>query len=180
LPSLSKNTLGFTLAELLITLAILGIIATFTIPKLLAAQQTSAYNAKAKEAAAMVAAAYTLYGLSNTVNSSTRMGDLTPYFNYVLLNTTSTIDDKQTQGSLACSTASCLLLHNGGIIRYSNNGFAGTTTTNALEFFFDPNGTYGNTTNGPDKSVQMFLYYNGRLTTRGTSLPIRWRLQIPI
>lgn len=45
---------GFTLAELLISLAILGIIATFTIPKLLMNQRVSAYNASAKESAASI------------------------------------------------------------------------------------------------------------------------------
>ncbi len=39
---------GFTLAELLMALAILGVIATFTIPKILGAQQSSSSNAKAK------------------------------------------------------------------------------------------------------------------------------------
>lgn len=64
-----------------------------------------------------------------------------------------------------------MVLHNGGMIQYSNNPLAGTASTNALEFYFDPNGAYGNTTNGPDKSVQMFIYYNGRITTRGATLP---------
>ncbi|MBL8031855.1 MAG: prepilin-type N-terminal cleavage/methylation domain-containing protein [Candidatus Doudnabacteria bacterium] len=41
---------GFTLAELLIALVILGVIATFTIPKVLYANQNTKYNAIAKEA----------------------------------------------------------------------------------------------------------------------------------
>lgn len=47
-----KLNRGFTLAELLIALAILGVIAAFSIPKVLSAQQNQTYNAIAKEAAA--------------------------------------------------------------------------------------------------------------------------------
>lgn len=45
----NRTQSGFTLAELLIALTILGVIATFTIPKILTAQQASTYNAIAKE-----------------------------------------------------------------------------------------------------------------------------------
>ena len=42
---------GFTLAELLIALTILGVIAIFTIPKVLQSQQDTRYSAAAKEVA---------------------------------------------------------------------------------------------------------------------------------
>jgi prepilin-type N-terminal cleavage/methylation domain-containing protein len=53
-----QHSLGFTLAELLIALAILGEIATFTIPKILSSQQNGTNKAKAKEAFSMVSSAY--------------------------------------------------------------------------------------------------------------------------
>lgn len=46
-----KTIPGFTLAELLIALGISGVIATFAIPKILAAQTNGKYKAVAKEAA---------------------------------------------------------------------------------------------------------------------------------
>lgn len=49
---------GFTLAELLIALSILGVIATFTIPKVLQSQQNGKYNTMAKEAIATISQAY--------------------------------------------------------------------------------------------------------------------------
>jgi prepilin-type N-terminal cleavage/methylation domain-containing protein len=163
---------GFTLAELLISLAILGVIAAFTIPKILSSQQNGNYNAAAKEAASIISQAYSNYALNNTVDSNTRFADMTSYINYVAIDTTRTIDDKPTLTSLSCSLGAaggCLVLHNGGVIRYNSSTLAGTASTNALEFYFDPNGTYGNTTDGPDKSLQMFVYYGGRVTTRGTA-----------
>jgi len=72
---------GFTLAELLISLLIVGEIATFSIPKIINAQQNTVYNAKAKEALSSVAAAYNTYKMSNTVSVNTRFGDLTSYLN---------------------------------------------------------------------------------------------------
>jgi len=50
----SKYRVGFTLAELLIALAILGIIATFTIPKILSAQAEQKKRAILKECYATV------------------------------------------------------------------------------------------------------------------------------
>lgn len=168
----TQSVTGFTLAELLIALAILGVIATFTIPKVLSAQQNSAYNAKAKEAAGIMAEAYQLYKLENGISTNTRFADLTHYINYARADTDDTIDDKQTLASLSCGIGAyggCLYLHNGGVILYTSDVIAGTSSTNALEFYFDPNGTYSGTTNGPDKSVQMFIYHNGKITTRGTA-----------
>ena len=62
---------GFTLAELLIALLILGEISTFTIPKIIYSQQNQKYNAIAKESAAMISAAYQQYQYSG--NSLTTM-----------------------------------------------------------------------------------------------------------
>jgi prepilin-type N-terminal cleavage/methylation domain-containing protein len=165
---------AFTLAELLIALAVLGVIATFTLPKILLSQQNTQYNAAAKEAASMVSAAYSNYALGQPVYSSLRFDDFLSYMNYVNIDTASTIDSKYTQGSLSCNVGAaggCLVLHNGGMIRYTNNVLAGTASTNAIEFYFDPNGQYSGTTNGPDKSVQMFIYYGGRITSRGYTIP---------
>ena len=49
-----KQHPGFTLVELLIALAILGTIATFTIPKVLQTQQDGKFKSIGKEAAGFV------------------------------------------------------------------------------------------------------------------------------
>jgi type II secretory pathway pseudopilin PulG len=161
---------GFTLAELLIAVLILGEIATFTIPKIINSQQNGANKAKAKEAAAMVSSAYQQYRFNNTATSGTTFADLTQYMNYVKYDTSSVIDQVPTLTTITCSaTEFCLFLHNGGVLSAESNSFGGTNTTNALRFTFDPDGKYGGSTSGISKSVQFTLYYNGRITTRGTA-----------
>jgi type II secretory pathway pseudopilin PulG len=155
--------------ELLIALAILGEMATFTIPKIITSQQNGSYKAKTKEVIAMVSGAYQQVALNSGISASTKTDDLTPYMNYVKVDTTTIIDTYQTGGTLDCSNSAmgCLLLHNGGMLRWDKNySFGGTATTNAIWFGFDPDGkNTDGTTNGPGKGISIFVYYNGRICT---------------
>jgi prepilin-type N-terminal cleavage/methylation domain-containing protein len=163
---------AFTIAELLIALVILAVIATFTIPKVLSSQQNSSWNASTKEIMAAVTNARSILQANGLLNANTRMADITPYLNYVSVDTTSVIDQQYNAAtvSLDCSTASCLKFANGGVMRYSANAyFAGTDTTNALWFEFDPDGRVTDgTTNGAGKAINFRIYYNGKVRTRGT------------
>jgi prepilin-type N-terminal cleavage/methylation domain-containing protein len=155
---MKRKAIGFTLAELLIALAILGVIATFTIPKIIGAAGNGQNTAIAKEAASMVSGAFSTYQLSNTLASGTTGGALTQYMNYV------TIDSSTATTMVpACSaTTPCIKLHNGGILQYGTaNSFGGTATTNALYFNLDPDGA------GAATTASFVQYYNGRLTTAG-------------
>ncbi|HEY9687333.1 MAG TPA: prepilin-type N-terminal cleavage/methylation domain-containing protein [Coleofasciculaceae cyanobacterium] len=169
-----RSKQGFTLAELLIALAILGLVATFTIPKVLQNQQDTRSNAIAKEAAGTLSAAYQAYREDNTPTANTTIDDLTPYLNYVKVDTATVVDEIPGSTNFSCSSASllCLQLHNGAMLE-SMKGlkFNGTANNNALWFYVDPDGKYGGSTTGPSKSVLFFLYFNGRVTTWGTALP---------
>jgi len=163
---------GFTLAELLIALSILGVIATFTIPKILTTQQNSKYNATAHEAASMIAAAYTAYSKDHAPSASTTPGDLTPYMNFVAADSSSTVDAFYEANTHDCATYPCLKLHNGGMFSYETGGFTGTSTTHAIYFYFDPDGRVTDgTTNGPGKSVCFWLYFNGRISSYANITP---------
>jgi len=165
---------GFTLAELLIALSILGVIATFTIPKILQSTSDQTDNSIAKEAVSMVSQAYQAYRLSNTVTSATGFSDLTPYMNYVTVDTLNTvvIDRAYNDTTTACSsTYPCLRLHNGARILYTPaDTFGGTGALNSIYFYLDPDGVSNPSTTGPGKSVLFFMYYSGRVTTYGTIL----------
>ena len=164
---------GFTLSELLIALGILGVIATFTIPKILSAQSSAQNIAVTKEAAAMVAGALQAYQVSGSVTTSTEMKDLTPYMNYVRVDTTTTIDSAEGLTTVSCGGSygsvqfRCLELHSGARLLYTiGEAFGGTANTNALYFYLDPDGR----STGSTKSVVFFIYANGRLTTWGNVL----------
>ncbi|WP_303674242.1 type II secretion system protein [Vampirovibrio chlorellavorus] len=164
---------GFTLAELLISLAILGLIATFTIPKVLSSTQNSANVAKVKEAAATLAAAYQQAKLDGSINSNSDVSDLSPYLNYLAWDTSGTlIDHVQGSTSQACNTTyPCAKLANGTTILFNApSQFGGTATTNMLNFFVDPEPGYSGTTN-PVRAVQMVLYYDGFITSRAFARP---------
>lgn len=90
-----KSLFGFTLAELLISLAILGEIATFTTPKVLSAQQNGANKAKAKVVAGMITGAYQQAQWAGIVTANTKPADLTPYMNYIKIDSSGTIIDNR-------------------------------------------------------------------------------------
>ncbi|HEY9745722.1 MAG TPA: type II secretion system protein [Oculatellaceae cyanobacterium] len=171
MPLTSKS--AFTLAELLIALSLLGVIATFTIPKVLQTQQDRRFNAIAKEAAGMISEAYLAYQKEHgTVPTTLVPSQLTPYMNYVAFDTSTVIDNAPGQGTQTCSIQNpCVRLHNGAIIDFrDNNHFGGNATTNAISFHVDPDGQVSPAgSNG--YAVHFFLYYNGRLTTKGNLLP---------
>lgn len=164
---------GFTLAELLIALAILGVIATFTIPKVLSSQQDSRYKAIAKEVAGMVSGAYQAYQYDTTVQTSTGFKHLTPYMNYVRLDSVTKIDDDYgSSGTDSCGAANrrCLMLHNGAALYYkTNESFGGTQSTSVIWFRVDPDGkvTSDGLAGGPGRAAEFGLYINGRLVDSG-------------
>lgn len=156
---------GFTLAELLIAMAILGVIATFTIPKVLQSQSDQKFKAIAKEAAGTVSQAYYVYKMSNTVSATTQIQHIfNNSLNYMRLDTTSTVDGSPNDASNthACTgTNLCYKLHNGAIIWTYELWFDGTNNTNVVYFTLDPDGQQ---TNRKD-SLTLMLYYDGKIRT---------------
>jgi prepilin-type N-terminal cleavage/methylation domain-containing protein len=159
---------GFTLAELLIALAILGAIATFTIPKILSSQQNQRYNAAAKEAISAISQAYHLYTYNgNSITSGMHAKDIIdPYLNYVAIDTVTQVDTNPTSGtaSITCggnADNNCYRLHSGALLRPSNCSLGGTSNLYSFRFTFDPDGI--NT--GIQNSLTLVLYANGRITS---------------
>lgn len=169
---MQKNP-AFTLAELLIALSILGLIATFTIPKVLQSQQNGAWNSESKEMAGSLAGAYTALQAAGNLTTNTGSTDFMQYLNYVKADSSGIlIDGKNGFATRTCdATFPCLFMHNGGILQLHPSKFNGSTTTNYVTFFFDPDARVTDgTTNGPGKSVEIMLFYNGKLTSAGKAV----------
>jgi prepilin-type N-terminal cleavage/methylation domain-containing protein len=164
---------GFTLAELLIALAILGVIATFTIPKVLNSQQDSKFKAIEKEAVASVSAAWQQVKMKGADgNTNIVFGVLNSNLNYVRKDSVTVIDEWHGANTRTCLINQCYLLHNGAMIWADPATFGGTASTNAVSFWVDPDGKVTDgTTNGPGKGVLFYLYYDGKVRTRGTLVP---------
>lgn len=150
-------------------MAILGVIATFTIPKVLSAQQDAKSNAIAKEAIASIVHAYQLYGLENSPDASTKLKDtITPYLNYVRVDT-STVGAFDypygTQGDCDANNP-CYYFANGAVIQLYNISFGATTPLNGVWFLIDPDGSRINSPQGG--GLEAMLYFNGRVATWGT------------
>ncbi len=159
------------MAELLISLAILGVIATFTIPKIVQNSRNSQNSALAKEVASMMVNAFDQYRKNNTITSSTNVfAALTPYLNYVSVDTTSSMDDHAlANANYVCGgSLTCLKTHGGGTLFFDQNQrFDVTNPSNSILFFYDPDSRQtGEFTDSPGKSVCFVLQYNGRITSR--------------
>jgi prepilin-type N-terminal cleavage/methylation domain-containing protein len=160
---MKKATKGFTLAELLIALAILGVIATFTIPKILESSTNGKLVAIAKESASMISGAYTNYKANATPTSLTQPQNLTTYMNYVSTDVASTFTTPNAGARMdTCSaTLVCMNLHNGGVLQYdTGQSFGGVANTNAMFFNVDPDGFLPGA-----GGISFYLFFNGRLAS---------------
>lgn len=169
-----KRTMGFTLAELLITVAILGVVATFTIPKVLFSTESTKKAAAAKEVAAAVAQAWENYKRDNPTTGNEDLRVLEPYLNYVKRYTSGSHGDLGVgEEDMGCDANNrCYLFHNGAVLYLVNwTKFGGTASTNATAFWVDPDGEYSGSSTGEGKGVEFALYYSGRLTTLGRVSP---------
>jgi prepilin-type N-terminal cleavage/methylation domain-containing protein len=177
----ASKSKGFTLAELLIALAILGVIATFTIPKILDSSTNGKLTSIAKETASMISGAFSTYKQNATpaYNMMATPTNLTDYMNYVRIDTATTAGAFQTPAAgtnitSSCSVAAtpCVVLHNGAYLQYDTGATFGATdpapnnpaATTVIPFNVDPDGT-----GAQAGAVTFALYYNGRITTAGAA-----------
>lgn len=144
-----KYLLGFTLAELLIAVAILGEIATFTIPKILSAQQNGQRIATFRETIGTLNALVYQGYITGDVTSNSQF----PSYLMDKMNTTKICSTNATTEGCWTQASSTgqegypgLVLHNGTTIT-GLDYFSGSRAVFALDW----NGTAGSNTLGDDE-----------------------------
>ncbi|MFM7390654.1 MAG: type II secretion system protein [Vampirovibrionales bacterium] len=141
---------GFTLSELLVSLAVLGLIAIFAVPKVLNAVGNSAMMSVTKESMAAMMDAYHGLGATQTTGAfaaSTRAALMVKRLNFVRScpNLTATGEVGSTgECDFNTATGSChILMHNGTVISLllddNFNDIAGNT--GSVGFYIDPDGS---------------------------------------
>lgn len=157
---------GFTLAELLISLLILGEIATFTIPKILSAQQNGSKKAIIKE---------TVATLNNVLYLGVQLGEISDTnpdsyilgkINAVKLCLNNVVADACASQPLphpAFSAYKGAVLHNGALITVSNNGYM----VGYEEVLIDWNGASAPNTINDDQFVMLIIYNNPSIGQSG-------------
>ena len=145
---------GFTLAELLIALVILGVIATFTIPKVL---QNDADNKKDAIFKETISA---LYAVVRSANYSQPSGSGYDYYSNNLNHVVGCPSDASAEGCGAVgpgSTNPGLLLHNGAVILDINQPIDGSNWGED-NITIDWNGSEGPNTVGDDQLYAVIIY----------------------
>lgn len=166
---------GFTLSELLVSLAVLGLIAAFAVPKVLTSVGNSTLIANAKEAVSTISGAYealkadfngmlpTTMGLAlqNGIPSKMSFNQLGTFTPQAIGNA-----DLFVQAAAPAATATGLRFANNAIIAFNptDTFFTTTAKTAALpnaqgrvSFEVDPDGV------GPNKGFSVLLGYDGRV-----------------
>lgn len=162
---------GFSLAEILITLVILGVVAAFSISKTFTPLGKNTVNSKANQMMLRLAAAHQAYKMEGKLVSNTHFTDLIPYFNYVKIDSSTVIDELYTSSaSRTCGSGSwyCLVFHDGSMLMY-NDGQKFGGPGSGIYLYYDPDGKRtDSTTNSAGKSLQFWITYDGRVRTSNT------------
>ena len=160
----NRSLQGFTLSELLVSLAVLGLIASFAIPKVLTAVGESSSRAIGREAFGMISEAYQVIRSNNNGNvpRATTAQNLIDTMNYARLGT-----GGNGQGAVTNGTTASIVLQNAAQIAFvPDDSFVGAAgTVGVIGFTIDPDGS--DTSGAPDTSangpVTVYLGGDGRI-----------------
>ena len=158
-----KNS-GFTLSELLIALAILGLIATFTIPKILQSTSTQSRDSVLKETISSIGELfYTAHQLGGVANSNDSGGYILDNMNFV----TYCPSDSEAEGCWDTATQGTLSNNEeqepGGILANgaSLTGIRRSDGSSSDNLVIDWNGLDGPNQIGQDQLMISLCYNNG-------------------
>lgn len=142
---------GFTLAELLITLGILGVVATFTIPKVLSSQANSRRIAVFKETISAFSDAYYMGWMQGQVSESNVATYLRSHINAIKVCSNASAEQCWTHTAAIAGyiNSTGFIMANGATVAGMDD--AGSVGYDA--FLIDWNGAQGANTEGDDQLV---------------------------
>jgi prepilin-type N-terminal cleavage/methylation domain-containing protein len=149
----NRSLQGFTLSELLVSLAVLGLIAAFAIPKVLTAVGESSSRAIGREAFGMITEAYQAIRATQNgnVTRATTAQNLIDQMNYARILTSGN----------GGNTTDSIVLQNGAQIAYvDDDNFDAGADRGVIGFTIDPDGDEGDSVSGP---VTVYLGNDGRI-----------------
>jgi prepilin-type N-terminal cleavage/methylation domain-containing protein len=144
----NRSLQGFTLSELLVSLAVLGLIAAFAIPKVLTAVGTSSARAIGGELIATVSQAYEALrsDRNGSLSRSTKGADLVGKMNY--------------KTSVTATGVVTVTFPNGGTIQYKPTDDFSDGTKGVIGFNIDPDG--GTTSTSQYGPASVYIANDGR------------------
>lgn len=160
---------GFTLAELLIALVLLGLIATFTIPKILGSSDSGQKQAIFKETLSAIQLAFNQAALNGELRDTLDYDLMKEYLNHVQAcpvrcdsNCSDPAQDKNDEPGL--------LLHNGATICGFNQTFSANNPNENVTV--DWNGPDGPNTEGDDYILIKLIYNPDKASMEFTPQPL--------
>jgi prepilin-type N-terminal cleavage/methylation domain-containing protein len=151
--------MGFTLAEVLITLMIIGVVAMMTIPALISKVNESEWHVAWKKEFSVISQAYKLYLVDNEDvdfgSDITSITKLSPYLKIASTNPTLPDSNKYLCGDSAGSPLSWTnaMLADGSIVYFINSGWSGCSAYSVgacAAIYIDVNGVKAPNTMGKD------------------------------
>ena len=161
----NRSLQGFTLSELLVSLAVLGLIAAFAIPKVLTAVGESSARAIGRETFGMISEAYQAIRANNNGNvpRSTTAQNLIDTMNYARAGT-----GGNGQGGGTNGTTASIVLQNAAQVAFDPaDSFVSVTagTNGVIGFTIDPDGsdTSGAADTNANGPITVYLGGDGRI-----------------
>ncbi len=175
-----RDTLGFSLTEVVITIAIISILAGLAVPSIMTSANNSKRLSVTKQTISLLGDAFNDKLESNTVSLSTGFEQFLnvagatglPYNRLITSGSAITVDPPPnpvvwtnvtfTPGG--ANNEQVIRLKNGGLLVIDTDLTFGTSANGAIPVLFDPDGEV----NGDTHSVELWVYSDGRIRTAAT------------
>lgn len=163
---------GFTLSEALVSIALLGVLASMLVPALTTNVGKEKLMGVSKQTATEIGRAYAIYSKNQFPTEDTTSAEIMENVGYVrkIKDDSHSVQLDGIEGNTEAATYTCseetpcLLLQNGGLLMYRPDATFGATLSNAaMRFLLDPDGS------GPHTGIVFLLYFRGRVSTQTLS-----------